>query len=106
MMIVSEGDTYGGAYDIQKKLSEAGNPFDSRVVVLGHILRGGSPCPEDRILAAELGAFAVESLHNGATSVMAGKIGGELSLTPLQDCITDHRKVSESMKELLKVLAS
>ena len=106
MMIVSEGDTYGGAYDIQEKLKEAGNPFDSRVVVLGHILRGGSPCPADRILAAELGTFAVRSLHDGATDVMAGKIGGELTLTPLQDCITDHRRVSEKMKLLLKVLAS
>ncbi len=106
MMIVSEGDSHGGAYLLQEKLKEADNPYDSRVVVLGHILRGGSPCPIDRMLAAELGVFAVRSLHEGANGVMAGRIREEPALTPLPECIIDHRRVTEKMKQLLKVVAS
>ncbi len=106
MMVVAEGDSHGGAYQLQEKLKEAGNPYDSRVVVLGHVLRGGSPVPFDRLLAARLGVFAVQSLHEGANGMMAGMLDGQTALTPIEDCITDHRHVSDIMKQLLKVLAS
>ncbi|GHT33541.1 hypothetical protein FACS1894214_5270 [Planctomycetales bacterium] len=86
-------------------LKEAGNPFDSRTVVLGHILRGGSPAPADRILASELGNFAVSSLIQGETGKMAGKIKGELTLTPLEVCVTGHRKVDLEKLRLLQIVA-
>lgn len=104
--IVAEGDESGGAVAMQKILREAGNPFDSRTVVLGHVLRGGSPMPADRILAAELGNFAVSSLIHGETDKMAGHIRGELVLTPLQECVADHKKVNIERLRLLQIVAS
>ncbi|MDR3183600.1 MAG: 6-phosphofructokinase, partial [Planctomycetaceae bacterium] len=106
LAIVAEGDEHGGAFAIQKMLKEAGNPFDSRAVVLGHVLRGGSPVAADRILAAELGNYAVSALIQGENRKMAGKIGGELTLTPLGECVKEHRRVSGDMLRLLQIVAS
>ncbi|MGL4594941.1 MAG: ATP-dependent 6-phosphofructokinase, partial [Thermoguttaceae bacterium] len=70
--IVAEGDGLGGAVAVQEIMKRAGNPFDSRAVVLGHILRGGSPVASDRMLASQLGNFAVQALHEGETGKMVG----------------------------------
>ena len=105
IMIVAEGDDLGDAMQVQAKLKEAGNPYESRVVVLGHTQRGGSPVPADRILASELGCFAVDSLHNGETGKMAGMINGKPRLTPLEDCVRGHRQVSPEKLHLLQIVA-
>ncbi len=103
--IVAEGDESGGAVALQKTLKEAGNPYDSRTVVLGHVLRGGSPTPMDRVLASELGNLAVSALMQGETGKMAGRINGECTLRPLEECISGHRKVSPERLRLLQIVA-
>jgi 6-phosphofructokinase 1 len=62
IIIVAEGVCSGN--DFAKQLTEATN-FDTRVSVLGHIQRGGSPTASDRVLASRLGARAVELLIEG-----------------------------------------
>ncbi len=106
MAIVAEGDESGGAIAMQKLLKEAGNPYESRTVVLGHVLRGGSPIPGDRILASELGHFAVSAAVSGATGKMAGLVCGELTLTPLEECVAGHRRVNTDRLRLLRIFAS
>jgi 6-phosphofructokinase 1 len=106
MAIVAEGDESGGAAALQKLLKEMGNPFDSRTVVLGHVLRGGSPVAADRILASELGNFAVGAIIQGESGKMAGKIKNELVLTPLEECVFKHRTVDTDQLRLLQIVAS
>jgi 6-phosphofructokinase 1 len=62
IIVIAEGVTSGTEFG--KKLQAATN-FDTRVSVLGHIQRGGSPTAFDRVLAARLGARAVELLIEG-----------------------------------------
>ncbi|MDF2788452.1 6-phosphofructokinase [Neobacillus sp. 3P2-tot-E-2] len=62
IIIVAEGVC--GGNEFAKQLQEATN-FDTRVSVLGHIQRGGSPTAADRVLASRLGARAVELLIEG-----------------------------------------
>ncbi|WP_416827691.1 6-phosphofructokinase [Ectobacillus polymachus] len=62
IIVVAEGA--GSAIDIGKKIEEA-TQFDTRVTVLGHVQRGGSPSAFDRVLASRLGARAVELLLEG-----------------------------------------
>ena len=104
--VVAEGDESGGAFNVQKKLQEVGNPFDSRCVILGHVQRGGSPVALDRILATELGHFAVSALIQGKTGKMAGKIKGEPTLTSLEECIAEHRQVNAERLRLLHILGA
>ncbi|MCL2005484.1 MAG: 6-phosphofructokinase [Planctomycetaceae bacterium] len=104
--IVAEGDESGGAFAMQKMLKAAGNPYECRAVVLGHVLRGGSPVPADRVLASELGNFAVSAIIQGESGKMAGRIRGELVLTPLEDCVVKHRTIDKDQLRLLQIVAS
>jgi 6-phosphofructokinase 1 len=106
MVVVAEGDESGGAIKLDAAIRKAGCPFETRVVLLGHLQRGGTPTPEDRILAAKLGDFAVGALDRRASGVMAGEIGGELVLTPLEETYARHKAVPESLLEVLRTMAS
>ena len=85
IMVVAEGDESGGAIHMMQSLKEAGCPYEMRAVVLGHVQRGGTPAPADRILATRLGCYAVDMLHDGVNAQMVGIIGGKLVLTPLKE---------------------
>ena len=107
LAIVAEGDDAGGAVTLQQRLIDSGYcPFDSRVVILGHIQRGGIPVPEDRVLAAMLGCGAVEALHVGENGKMVGSIHGKTTLSSLQDVIGEHRQVDPDLLHLLRIVAS
>lgn len=106
IMVVAEGDDLGGAYDMLKALQEAGSPYEMRVVVLGHVQRGGSPSPADRILAAKLGCGAVDAIHRGETGKMVGLVGDRLLLSPFADVIADHRQVTPEMMGILDALST
>jgi len=105
MMVVSEGDELGDAYQINEALIAAGNPFNTRVVKLGHLQRGGSPTADDRILASYLGYAAVVGLLEGRSQVMAGWIHGELKYTPFVETYDRHKPVPRRMIDLLDFLA-
>jgi 6-phosphofructokinase 1 len=106
MVVVAEGDELGGAVSLDALLRKAGCPFETRVMSLGHLQRGGSPTPEDRILATKLGNFAVEALDRGATGVMAGEVRGELTLTPFLDTYSSHKAVPDDLLRVLETMAS
>jgi 6-phosphofructokinase 1 len=57
--------------------------FDTRVTVLGHVQRGGTPVAEDRIVATRLGRAAVDLLATGAFGQMVALRGDEIASVPL-----------------------
>jgi 6-phosphofructokinase 1 len=85
---------------------EAGCPFPTRTLILGHLQRGGSPAPADRILASRLGDFAVRSILADHSGAMAGLVQGKLLLTPFRDTYAHHKPVPEELVKLLETLAS
>ena len=102
IMIVAEGDEKGGAVAINQQLQEYDCPFSTRTVVLGHLQRGGTPTPEDRRRAAQMGAGAVNAIIAGKTGVMVGTADDDTILTPLTDAIRAHRAVPDSLLKLLR----
>jgi 6-phosphofructokinase 1 len=89
IVVVSEGDDQGGAFAIAERIGKMlGHPY--RVVVLGHVQRGGSPTVRDRIVAALSGARAVEALAEGRTGVMIGLQGGRAVEVPLQEVVENQ----------------
>jgi 6-phosphofructokinase len=64
-VIVAEGDRLGNAYAVAERLNRD-HGLDLRVVVLGHIQRGGSPTAIDRIWGSQWGAEAVKRLAAAA----------------------------------------
>jgi 6-phosphofructokinase 1 len=105
IIVVSEGDEEGGAFTIAQKL-KGHVGIDYRVSILGHIQRGGSPTARDRVLGAKLGSFAVESLIEGETGVMAGEIGETLTLTPFPETWEKKKPIDKYLWRLTEVLAT
>ncbi|HYH24337.1 MAG TPA: 6-phosphofructokinase [Blastococcus sp.] len=56
---------------------------EARAVVLGHIQRGGTPSPFDRVLATRFGLAAVDALHDGSSGVMVALRGTDIVPVPL-----------------------
>lgn len=105
MAIVAEGDEQGNAEKINELLVGAGCPYATRVVVLGHLQRGGTPAPMDRILASQLGIWAVHALDEGKTGVMVGRIAGQRAETPFELTYAQHKPIPDDMLRLLVTLA-
>jgi 6-phosphofructokinase 1 len=66
------------AEEIQKRTG-----FESRVTVLGHIQRGGTPTAFDRVLATRFGVAAVHAVHDGAFDTMVALRDGDIVRVPL-----------------------
>jgi 6-phosphofructokinase 1 len=103
IFIVAEGDEYGNA---QKFCADFRARFDveSRLVVLGHIQRGGNPSARDRILATKLGVAAVDALLDGVSCVMAGEIAGQVALTPMHETWEKRSEISRYLFDLVTLL--
>jgi 6-phosphofructokinase 1 len=66
---------------------------DARVVVLGHVQRGGMPTPFDRILATRFGAAAVRVLAEGRYGEVVVSKGMQISTVPMAECAGKVRTV-------------
>ncbi len=105
MMVVAEGDELGNAFEIDQRLQAAGNPYKTRVVVLGHIQRGGRPTPEDRIRSTQMGSAAVTALAAGKTGIMIGTDGEEIVETPFKKAISIKRQIPVQLVRLMEEMA-
>lgn len=100
IVVVAEGNKWGGASEIKAMIKEKAPYYDAKVSILGHTQRGGAPTCFDRILASRLGVAAVEGLREGKTGVMAGVIKNDIAYTSLEDAIQFKDEVD---KEILRV---
>ncbi|MCX5991877.1 MAG: 6-phosphofructokinase [Chloroflexi bacterium] len=111
--VVAEGaKPKGGDIVIQRIVKESSDPIrlggigfvlgaqiegrtgiETRTVVMGHLLRGGSPTPFDRVLATRLGTKAVDMIKNKQFGYMVGVKGNSLVKVPLEDVATGPRTV-------------
>jgi len=103
IVIVAEGNVEGGAFKIDEMLKAEIPNFESRVVILGHIQRGGSPTAYDRVLASRLGAGAVEALLKGEKNKMAGLMNNKFCLTPFYDAINSKKELNPDLIRLVDV---
>jgi 6-phosphofructokinase 1 len=102
IIIVAEGVCSG--VEFSKKIKDA-TDLDTRVSVLGHIQRGGSPTAADRVLASRLGAFAVELLLQGKGGRAVGIEKNELIDHDIIEILTRKHTVNQSMYNLSKELS-
>jgi 6-phosphofructokinase 1 len=105
IVIVAEGDERGGAYDIAKEVKAMFSEYDTRVTVLGHIQRGGSPTCADRVLASRLGVAAVEGLLEGRRNQMAGLINNEVVFTDFKDVVSNKKKFPSELMRIAEILS-
>ncbi|MDQ3100258.1 MAG: 6-phosphofructokinase [Bacteroidota bacterium] len=106
IVVVSEGDEEGGAFDIARKVKEKFTHYDTRVSVIGHMQRGGSPTVNDRLLASRTGVAAVEALIAGRGNEMAGIVNGQITFTPFQNAIGKKKQLDQDLFRILQILST
>jgi len=106
MVVVAEGDEYGGGNEVAKLVKERVPQLDTRVCILGHIQRGGSPTCLDRLIASRMGYSAVECLMEGRHNVMVGIVNNRMQYTLLEKAVKSKQKISEEWLKIVKILAS
>lgn len=104
IIIVAEGYTVGRSYEIQKRLDED-YQMKSHVCILGHTQRGGSPSPEDRFIASQMGALAAEALIKGETAKATVFKDGKVQLSDLKDCLTKNNSLFDQYLPLGEMLS-
>ena len=83
----------GGIGTTLASLIEARTGRESRAVVLGHIQRGGTPSPFDRVLATRFGLAALDAVHDGQSGVMVALRGTDIVLVPLAEATAQLKLV-------------
>ncbi|GAB2601311.1 ATP-dependent 6-phosphofructokinase [Streptomyces capparidis] len=76
------------ARELEKRLGKEAKP-----VILGHVQRGGTPTPYDRVLATRFGWHAIEAVHKGAFGMMTALRGTEIELVPLAEAVSRLKTV-------------
>lgn len=106
IIIVAEGGESGGAYKVAEKVKSHFDQYDTRVTVLGHIQRGGSPTCADRVCATRLGVAAVEALLAGRKQEMVGIINNQIVYTPFNNAVKQHQPIDPGLLKLTAILSS
>jgi 6-phosphofructokinase 1 len=79
--------------------------FELRATTLGHVVRGGVPTANDRVLATRLGAGAIERLARGESGMLVGSVGRDIVATPLDEVAGRTRPIDMALLDLARVLA-
>ncbi len=105
LIIVAEGEK-GGADYIDKIIKEKIPGLDTRVCILGHIQRGGSPTCFDRLIASRMGYHAVECLMEGRFNVFVGIVNNRINYIPLNEAVKKKQRINEEWMKIVKILSS
>ncbi|WP_343303179.1 6-phosphofructokinase [Chitinophaga niabensis] len=106
LIVVAEGDEFGGANEVARHVKERMPQLDTRVCILGHIQRGGSPTCIDRLIASRMGYAAVDALIEGNNNVMIGIVNNKIQFTPLDKAVKAKQKIDAEWFKIVKILAS
>ncbi len=109
-MIVQSGEVdefghvrLGGIGEMLAREIRGRTGFDTRVTVLGHIQRGGTPTAFDRVLATRFGIAAIDTVHDGAFGQMVALRCGRIVRVPLADAVNSLKTVDPELLEVAEV---
>jgi phosphofructokinase-like protein len=94
----------GGIGNVIAKEIEKRTGHSTRVVILGHLQRGGRPIGFDRVVATRLGAKAVELVHEGKFGQMAVMRNGQITSVSLEEAFKETKPIDKELYELSKLL--
>lgn len=97
IVVVAEG--IGGTEDIAKKI-EAATGVEARATILGHVQRGGSPTVRDRVMASEMGYYAVELLEKGIGNRVVGLKDGKVYDVDIQEALSMKKPFNERLYKI------
>lgn len=102
--IIALAEGAGNAYEVSEEI-EAKTGFETRVTILGHIQRGGSPISMDRIMASKMGNRAVELLMENESGKALGMKCNEIVNVDLEEAINTEKIFDKNMHDIAKILS-
>jgi 6-phosphofructokinase 1 len=105
IIVVAEGDEEGGAFAVAEKVRTRFDYLETKVSILGHLQRGGSPTYADRVLASRLGAAAVETLIDGQTCVAVGVVHRDVVRIPFDQAVKHAPGLNPGLLKLVEILS-
>ncbi len=104
IVVVAEAQRPGFSFEIAQEVTKR-TGLETRVCVLGHLQRGGSPTAADRILGSNLGTAAVEALGQKMRGIMVGVVDNRLTFTPLVETYQKRKALSPRLEQLTRILS-
>jgi 6-phosphofructokinase 1 len=104
IIVVAEGFEKGGAYNIAKEI-EGKTDYHIRVVILGHMQRGGAPTAHERLMASRFGYYAVHALLDKKYGIAVGILNNEITYTLLEKAITKLPSIKKIDLDLVRPLS-
>jgi len=107
IVVVSEGDKIGkNVFELSEYVIKNLPDYDTRVTVLGHIQRGGSPSCFDRVLASRLCVKAVELLLEGKKNVMVGFVNNSIHDCTLENALKGDHSINKDLLRISDILST
>ena len=106
LIVVAEGEEFGGADELAKVIKEKIPTLETRVCILGHIQRGGSPTCMDRVIASRMGYHAIECLVQERYNVFVGIVNNRMHYIPLNEAVKKKQRISEEWMKIVRILAT
>ena len=102
--IVVVAENIGNAEGIARAIQEK-TGIESRATVLGHVQRGGSPTVRDRVVASEMGYYAVELLEKGASNRVVGMQNNKIVDFDIQEALSMKKPYEEHLHQIAQDIA-
>ena len=93
----------GGIGQLVANAVEEATSYETRVTVLGHLQRGGTPTAFDRVLGTRFGIAAIDLVHAGDFGKMVSLQGNEIVAIPLGDAVNQLKVVDQELYDLATV---
>lgn len=104
VVVVAEGNQNGDATEMAAAVKAKLDLYDTKVTVIGHLQRGGSPTCQDRMLASRLGHAAVEALLVGKGNTTAGIVNNQVVFTPFAEAIAGEKSIDSALTRMAVIL--
>ncbi|MFQ3213793.1 MAG: 6-phosphofructokinase 1 [Marivirga sp.] len=105
LVVVAEGGKSGSAIEIANKVKEKSSYFDTKVTILGHLQRGGTPTYFDRVLASKMGVGAIEGLDAGRKDVMVGIVHNQIVYNDFEKIMSLPKDINKDDLRIAKILS-
>ena len=105
IVLVQEHAIDGGAQAVAKMMEEAHPEYSTRVTILGHLQRGGSPTANDRILASRMGIAAIQALLEEQRNVMISVQNDAIVYVPLTKAIHEKKDIKADKWAAMQILS-
>jgi 6-phosphofructokinase 1 len=92
----------GGIANVVATEIESRTGYETRVTILGHVQRGGTPTAFDRVLSTRFGIAAIDAVHEGAWGQMVALQAGSIVTVPLADVVKELKPISSELWDVAR----